>query len=113
MNKFLLVIPVLFSLQGCLTTETGEKIGNIVKFGKTGFLCSTYEAELIRGGLNNGNGSFGKSFEFTVEDKEMVSKINDALDKQQEVKIKYHREAATFCRSETNVFLDSVEIISK
>lgn len=114
--KKVLLVSALFStiiLTGCWETSNGEKIGTIVKFAKEGMFIKTWEGELIRGGLNNGGGSFGKSFHFTVEDKSMVDEITYALETQKTLKVKYHQEFATLWRTETsdNTFLNSIEVI--
>lgn len=111
--KILIIALSIILLSGCWTTEKGTKIGTLVKIGKQGFLIKTNEAELIRGGLNNGSGVMGKPFDFTIEDDSMLVIANQALDQQKEVKITYHKEWITFWRTETddNSFLDSIEII--
>ncbi|TAL08148.1 MAG: hypothetical protein EPO02_13660 [Nitrospirae bacterium] len=116
MKKILLIGSILAStilLSGCWETSNGEKVGTIVKFAKEGMFIKTWEGELIRGGLNNGGGSFGKSFHFTVEDRSMIEKITDALETQKTLKVKYHQEWTTLWRTETsdNTFVDSIEII--
>lgn len=112
---FTLIAISTILLQGCWVTEKGEKIGNIVKLGKQGMLIKTNEAELIRGGLNGGNGSFGKPFDFTIEDDSKLEILQKSLDNQIPVKVKYHKEFASLGRSETvdNSFLDDVEILNK
>ncbi len=113
MKKYLLILTLVSLLQGCWITERGEKIGNIVKIGKQGLLIKTNEAELIRGGLNNGNGSFGRPFDFTIEDDQKREVAEKAFDEQKPVRIKYHKELVTLFRTETgdNSFLDEIEII--
>ena len=67
----------------------GQKVGQIVRMTNEGIVCKTYEAQLIRGGLNDGSGAFGiKSFEFTVPE-HLTDKVQAALDKQIEVVIDY------------------------
>lgn len=115
LTRLFVFIFLCFLLSGCWITEKGEKIGTIVKLGHQGFLIKTWEAELIRGGMSNGNGAFGvKPFDFTIEDKSMLAVINQALSEQKEVRIKYHKEWATLWRTETddNSFLDSIEIVN-
>lgn len=105
----LIVFLVVLTLSGCWETENGDKVGTIVKFAKEGTLIGTWEAELIRGGMNSGSGSFGSSFHFTVEKPELVQKVKDSLDQQKEVKIKYHKELLTLWRCESNnYFLDDI-----
>ena len=106
MMKYCLLFITLLCLTGCyIHTDPGEgkKIGRIVKFSKQGMLCKTWEGELIRGGLNDGSGSFGSSFHFTVEDSHMASIALDAFENQYEVIIDYRREfISSITRSESS-----------
>lgn len=95
MIKFISLFIALLSLTGCYVNTDpghGKKIGRIVKLSMQGMVYKTWEGELIRGGLNDGNGSFGTSFHFTVEDEEMAQKAMDAFFNQYEVIIDYRRE---------------------
>jgi len=110
MKKILLIAIIVLSVSGCKETAKGEKIGNIVKCAYEGFFIKTYECELIRGNLTNGSGSFGKSFHFTVEDKDMIKKVDSYFDSQKEVVIEYHKEWITLWRTENdNYFLDDIK----
>lgn len=105
----LLLCIISLLLSGCWETVNGEKVGTIVKFAKEGAVIGTWEAELIRGGMNSGSGSFGSSFHFTVEKPELIEKVKEALDNQKPVKIKYHKELFTLWRSESDdYFLDDI-----
>lgn len=111
--KALITLLTCLSLSGCWETEKGEKIGTLVKLNKQGIFIKTNEAELIRGSMNSGSGSFGKSFDFTIESDEFNKIADSALEQQKTVRIKYHKELFTLFRTETsdNSFLDSIEII--
>ena len=102
----MLLIVILF----CITPQciiintnpgTGQKIGQIVKLTKEGIFSKTWEGQLIRGGLNGGNGSFGTvPFNFTIETDSMASKANNYLTNQTEVVVKYRIEGiSSICRS--------------
>lgn len=111
MKKFLLLAVIPFLLAGCLTTKTGDKVGVVVKVSREGMFCPTYEAEIVRGGLNAGTGVNGQAFYVTVPDKQMADKLEAAMNDGKEVHITYHQEWATFCRSDSdNYFLDSFEV---
>lgn len=110
--RFILILILMAATVGCWETERGEKIGTIVKFSKEGFLIGTYEAELIKGGMSEGTGAFGKSFHFTVENRDLIEKVNELIKNQNEVRIKYHKEWFAMpwrCQS-NNYFLDAIEI---
>lgn len=110
--KNIMILIVFLLLTGCWERAKGEKVGVIVKCATEGAFIKTYECEMIRGGMQQGSGSFGKSFHFTAENKADIPILEDALNSQKEVHIKYHKEWITLWRTETedNMFLDSVEI---
>lgn len=113
MKKMSLAFVAIFSaflLAGCWNTGGSQKIGNIVKFGKSGAICKTYEAEILRGGINNGTGAMGNSFHFTIEDDALAAQVEAAMNSGREVKITYKTELVSLCRSDSNnVFLTKIE----
>ena len=113
MKKLIIVLIGLVLLTGCWDTGTGDKIGVITRLNKQGVFCKTWEGEIIRGGMNTGTGVMGQAFHFTIENDELAQQVQDALDKQLEVKIEYRSELVTFCRSDSpgNYLLTSIEII--
>lgn len=112
MIKKILAASAFLFLSGCIENGDGEKRGNIVKLAQEGLICTTWEAELIKGGFNGGSGTMGQKFDFTVSDLSLVDKLQKALDNGKEVKIHYKQEAFVFpCRGETSNFLQSIEEI--
>lgn len=111
--KYYALLVLIMLLNGCWETESGEKVGNVVKLGREGMFVKTNEAELIRGGMANGSGSFGEPFDFTIENEDVLQVIQYALENNKSVKIKYHKELLAFFRTLTvdNSFVDSAEII--
>jgi|ERR1017187_2799093 hypothetical protein len=100
-------------ISGCWDTGSGEKVGQIIRLNRQGVFCKTWEAELIRGGLNNGSGAASTLFTFTIEDERLVPAVKDALDQQYEVKIHYNMEGVTYCRSDgDDHFLNGIEKLS-
>lgn len=72
---------------------TGDKVGQIVWMTREGLRdgCQTWEAQIIRGGMNGGSGSFGVTpFNFTVPES-LVPQVHDAMRAQREVEIRYDR----------------------
>lgn len=112
--KCVLVSLLAVMLSACWDMGKGEKIGVITKLAKTGAFCKTWEGQIVRGGLSGGTGVMGAPFDFTVEDETLAKKVQEIMDKQQEVKISYRAEAASFCRSDSNShFLTNIEVIDK
>ncbi len=93
-------------------TEKGSKIGTITKISNEGIFCHTDEGQILRGGMNDGSGNVGKAFDFTIKDKSMIKKLNDAMENMKEVKITYHKVVSAPCSSGSmGYFIDSVDII--
>lgn len=95
-----------------LNPGRGEKVGQIVRYTEEGIVCKTFEAQLIRGGLNSGSGAFGiKPFEFTVTDPAMMQKVAQYMDSQEEVRITYDIDGiyATCNSGSGGNFLTSIE----
>lgn len=91
---------------------SGEKVGTIVKISQEGLACKTWEAQLIRGGMSNGSGSFGtQPFDFTVEDDAAAEVVRQFMEQGAEVRIHYRMEAAWMsCNSSSGGhFLTSIE----
>lgn len=112
--KLLAVVILSAALTGCGLNPSpgdGEKIGQIVKVQKRGLFWKTWEAELIRGGMNGGCGSFGTTpFEFTIENDETAKAAITNMETQTEVVIKYRMEGIySITRSESSGhFLNSM-----
>jgi len=104
----------VFSLSGCWITQHGVREGNIFKLADEGVICQTHEGELIKGGMSGGSGSFGvEPFNFTIEDPKVLALAQQAMTEDKEVRIYYHHEVGTLCRTETvdNMFVDKIEIL--
>jgi hypothetical protein len=104
-----LMLGIAIVLSGCGDATDGEKIGTFVRLHQTGFFCKTWEAEIIRGGMNGGSGVAGAAFDITIENPELLEKVKGLMESQTEVKITYHQERFTWCRSESaDNFLTSI-----
>jgi hypothetical protein len=72
-----------------LSTVEGEKVGQIYGVHKQGIFFKSWEAELIRGGLNNSSGSFGGPiFHFTIGD-DHVKEVSQYATSGTEVVVRY------------------------
>jgi len=108
--RTLLVALSTILLAGCWDTGRGEKIGSITRLNRQGVFCQTWEAEIIRGGLNTGSGVMGQAFHFTIENDALAKEVEKYMNSQQEVKITYKRELNSFCRSDSaDIFLEKIE----
>jgi hypothetical protein len=111
-KKMLMIAALPLMLTGCYETGTGTKIGVITKVGSgEGIINKTIEAEIVRGGFSSGSGASGQSFHFTIQSPELAKKMEEAMEKQQEVKITYRTELFTPFSSASSNFLTSVDVI--
>lgn len=122
MSKTITLVTALIILTGCFDYSDGDRAGQVTKLSKKGFFCKTWEGEMNLGGMKNvtksGTTSDGKSysydtmaantFPFTIEDEKLVPVVMKALEEGQRVKVHYTQELFTFCRSDSNYFVDSV-----
>lgn len=115
MKKLALIALIVSSvfLTGCYEVADGEKIGMITRVSQQGVFCKTWEAEIIRGGFSAGSGVNGQAFHFTIENPELVKEVQNAMEKQVEVKIHYKSDMTSFCRSDSgDSFIQSIETIN-
>lgn len=114
MKKVLVTMLTSLILTGCGGYSSGEKVGSIVRISRDGIIFKTNEAELIRGGLNNGSGVMGKPFYFTIKDKSLLAVANKAMDENKEIKLTYHSEyiAPLSSTNDDNNFADAITIIN-
>lgn len=83
---------LLFCSCSINTPGTGCKRGVIVRLEETGIICKTLQGEIIRGGMSDGTGSFGKSLYFTIEDNRNRELAQLAFQEQFEVIIYYEND---------------------
>ncbi len=96
------------------TPNSGDKTGIIVKVAQEGVIAKTWEAELIKGGMNNGSGGFGvKPFDFTLTEQQ-ADVANQTMISGQEVVVKYHSNFISWnwsTATSTNTYADDIKII--
>jgi hypothetical protein len=115
MKKFIMAVLLSLTLTGCGLNHDpgiGQKTGTIIALHKGGIFQETWEAELIKGGMNGGSGAFGvEPFWFTIEDDALAATVQDYMDKQTEIIIHYRREGfySAFRTDSGGDFLITVE----
>lgn len=110
-----IVLPIiLFALYtwAALTWvySTGERAGYVQKLSEKGYLCKTYEGELV---LVSMPGTQAEKFLFTVKDKTLVEKINDSLGKRVRITYEEHKGIPSSCFGETPYYVQNVQILEK
>jgi hypothetical protein len=111
MKKIIIAALMGLALAGC-SNGHGEKIGMVTKVAEQGAFCPSYEAEIIRGGFNNGSGVSGQSFHFTIRGEENYKKVKEAMEGQKEVKLTYDSRNFNWC-ADSDHFLSNIEVIER
>ncbi len=90
--------------------STGERAGYVQKFSEKGYVCKTYEGELV---LVSMPGTQAEKFLFTVKDKSLVEKINSSLGKRVRLTYEEHKGIPSTCFGETPYYVQNVQILEK
>ncbi len=111
----LLLIPLgLFALYiwAALTWtySSGERAGYVQKLSQKGWICKTYEGELI---LVSMPGTQAEKFFFTVRNKVVAEKINDTVGQRVRLIYEEHKGLPTTCFGDTAYFVTDVQPLDK
>jgi hypothetical protein len=114
-SLWLLLVPIaLFALYtwGALTWvySSGERAGYVQKLSEKGYICKTFEGELI---LVSMPGTQAEKFTFTVRDKNIAKKINETVGKRVRLLYEEHKGIPTSCFGETGYFVHDVQLLDK
>lgn len=109
-----IIIPIaLFMLYTWATLSwvysTGERAGYVQKFSEKGYVCKTYEGELV---LVSMPGTQAEKFTFTVKDIKLVEKINNSLGKRVRITYEEHKGIPGSCFGETPYFVKNVQLLN-
>lgn len=112
---WLLLIPILlFALYtwGALkwVYSSGERAGYVQKFSEKGYVCKTFEGELV---LVSMPGTQAEKFMFTVKSAVIAKKINDSLGKRVRITYEEHKGIPSSCFGETAYFVQDVQLLDR
>lgn len=97
MNRILLGFIAMIFLLAIVAaphwqTGKGEKVGTIIKLADEGMFNTTHEMEIVRGGMNGGQGSFSMTpVCITISDDKLLVSAQKAFDEQKEIVVKYNQ----------------------
>lgn len=114
-SLWLLVIPVgLFALYTWVTLSwvysSGERAGYVQKLSQKGWVCKTYEGELV---LVSMPGTQAEKFAFTVRNAQVAKKINETVGKRVRLIYEEHVGVPTTCFGETGYYVSDVQLLDK
>lgn len=90
--------------------STGERAGYVQKFSLTGYVCKTWEGEIV---LVSIPGTQAEKFSFTVKDDAIAKMVNDSLGKRVKLVYAEHKGIPFSCFGETPYFVNDVKILEK
>ena len=85
----------------------GERAGYLQKFSKRGWICKTWEGEIL---LTSMPGAIPEKFEFTVRDDAVAGQIAAAAGKKVVLHYAQHKGVPTSCFGDTQYFVESVSV---
>ena len=88
--------------------STGERVGYVQKFSKKGWICKTWEGEMV---LQSPPGTIAEKFYFTTKDQHVADQINQALGKKIALQYEQHKGLPTSCFGDTEYFSASIKTI--
>lgn len=111
----LIVLPaLLFSLYTWATLNwvysSGERAGYVQKFSLKGYLCKTWEGEIV---LVSMPGTQAEKFLFTVQDEAVAKKLNDSMGLRVKIHYQEHKGIPSSCFGETAYFVDDLIVLEK
>ncbi len=112
-SLWLLLVPIaLFALYTWATLtwvySNGERAGYVQKLSQKGFVCKTYEGELV---LVSMPGTQAEKFYFTVRDAAVAKRINETVGKRVRLIYEEHVGVPTTCFGETGFYIQDVQLL--
>jgi hypothetical protein len=114
-SLWVLIIPVIlfaFYTWAALTWvySSGERAGYVQKLSQKGFVCKTYEGELV---LVSMPGTQAEKFFFTVKDANVAKRINETVGKRVRLMYEEHVGIPSSCFGESSYFVHDVQLLDK
>jgi len=88
----------------------GERAGYVQKLSKKGWLCKTWEGEIV---MVTMPGAIPEKFEFTVHDEGVVDQINAQSGNRVVLHYQQHKFIPTSCFGDTEYFVDHVRGVTE
>lgn len=90
-----------------LSYSEGERAGYLQKFSKRGWVCKTWEGEIL---LTSMPGAIPEKFEFSVRDDEVARQLTAATGKRVVLSYDQHKGVPSACFGETEYFITKVAV---
>lgn len=107
----LAVVLGMFALYSWFTLSwsysSGERAGYLQKFSKRGWLCKTWEGEIL---LATMPGAIPERFEFSVRNDAVARQLSAAIGQRVVLTYAQHKGIPTTCFGDTEYFVDQVKL---
>lgn len=106
-----IAIALLIFLSACSYSD-GDRVGQVTKLSRKGFIFKTYEGELATLAKGKAATMISNSFSFSVIDKKVADKIKEAMEIDATVSLHYEQQFFVFpWEGDTDYFITEVTII--
>ncbi|AXA91749.1 hypothetical protein [Massilia sp. YMA4] len=85
----------------------GERAGFLQKFSKRGWICKTWEGEIL---LTSMPGAIPEKFEFSVRDEAIAAQLSAAMGKRVNLSYAQHKGVPTNCFGESEYYVEKVTV---
>ena len=85
----------------------GERAGYLQKLSKKGWLCKTWEGEIL---LSSMPGAIPERFAFTVRDPNVVTQLQNAMGQRVQLSYSQHVGVPTTCFGETGYYINKAVV---
>jgi hypothetical protein len=85
----------------------GERAGFLQKFSTRGWICKTWEGEIL---LTSMPGAIPEKFEFSVREPEVAKQLTAAIGKRVVLSYAQHKGVPTSCFGETEYYVSKVQV---
>jgi len=110
LSGVVVVFAVLFAAYCWLTLHwaysEGERAGYLQKFSRKGWVCKTWEGELM---LTAMPGAIPEKFEFTVRDEQVAAQLTASAGKRLVLHYAQHKGVPSSCFGDTEYFIEQVK----
>ena len=121
MRKALIAILGLLVLAGLIVSaytwialswsySTGERAGLMQKISRKGWLCKTWEGELL---LTSMPGAIPEKFEFTVRDDELANQLVEHTGQRLVLTYAQHKGVPSSCFGDTEYFVEKMAVFKE
>jgi hypothetical protein len=109
---FVFVVSGIFALYTWATLSytysNGKRAGFLQKFSQRGWVCKTWEGEIVTGSMIGNQ----EKFLFSVRDDALAKQMGDAIGKRVEIDYDQHIGIPTNCFGETEYFAKSLKLMT-